>query len=150
MNVPADEVFVGMKVQVVFEHTEDVWVPLFEPTGETDKGPFPADDPPSTTPARCRRRATSSRTRSRSPGSDSRASGGGSCVDPVVLAVEAAEHAIADAGLTRDDIDGLTTYPGGMFGGGMSEGGIYALEEALRLRPSWINGGLETPGRAAR
>ena len=40
--------------------------------------------------------------------------------DPVVLAVEAAEHAIADAGLTRDDIDGLTTYPGGMLGGGMS------------------------------
>jgi acetyl-CoA acetyltransferase len=67
--------------------------------------------------------------------------------DPVVLAVEAADAAIADAGLTRDEIDGLTTYPGGMLGGGMSEGGIYALEDALRLRPSWINGGLETPGQ---
>src|SRR4029079_4094190 len=45
VNVPADDVFVGMKVQVVFEHAEDVWIPLFEPTGETDKGPFPAEDP---------------------------------------------------------------------------------------------------------
>ena len=45
VNVPADDVFVGMKVQVVFEHTEDVWVPLFEPTGESEKGPFPAEDP---------------------------------------------------------------------------------------------------------
>ena len=29
----------------------------------------------------------------------------------------------------------------------MSEGGIYAIEDALRVRPSWINGGLETPGQ---
>jgi acetyl-CoA acetyltransferase len=68
-------------------------------------------------------------------------------LDPVVLAVEAAEQAIADAGLTVDDIDGLSTYPGGMLSGGMSEGGIYAMEDALRVRPSWINGGLETPGQ---
>jgi acetyl-CoA acetyltransferase len=29
----------------------------------------------------------------------------------------------------------------------MTEGGIYAMEDALRVRPSWINGGLETPGQ---
>ena len=45
VHVTADDVFVGMKVQVLFEHDEDVWVPLFEPTGEREKGPFPADDP---------------------------------------------------------------------------------------------------------
>ena len=47
----------------------------------------------------------------------------------------------------RDDIDGLSTYPGG--GGaatGHSEGGITAVENALRVRPTWISGGPETPG----
>ena len=33
-------------------------------------------------------------------------------VDPLSLTVEACMRAIADAGLTRDDIDGLSTYPG--------------------------------------
>ena len=52
-------------------------------------------------------------------------------------------------GSTVDDIDGLSTYPGGALGGGMSEGGITAIEEVLRVRPSWINGGHRDarPGR---
>ena len=33
-------------------------------------------------------------------------------VDPLSLAVDASLEAIADAGLTLDDIDGLSTYPG--------------------------------------
>ena len=33
---------------------------------------------------------------------------------PLDLTVDAALAAIADAGLTRDDIDGLATYPGNM------------------------------------
>ena len=55
--------------------------------------------------------------------------------DPLSLAVDASLAAIADAGLTPDDIDGIATYPGG--GGyeiGFSEGGITAVEEALRLQ----------------
>jgi uncharacterized OB-fold protein len=44
VNCEPGDVFVGMKVQVRFEHDDDVWIPLFEPTGETDKGPFPAVD----------------------------------------------------------------------------------------------------------
>jgi acetyl-CoA acetyltransferase len=69
-------------------------------------------------------------------------------LDPIELTVEAAQRAIADAGLTPADIDGLSTYPGGsMTGSGpMSEGGIIAVEDTLRLRPSWINGGVELPG----
>ena len=46
---------------------------------------------------------------------------------------------------TLDDIDGLSTYPGAA-GMGMSEGGVTAVEEALRLHPTWINGGGELPG----
>src|SRR5690606_35195352 len=65
--------------------------------------------------------------------------------DPLSLTVDACLAAIADAGLTPDDIDGLSTYPG-MAGMGMSEGGVTAVEEALRLRPTWINGGGDLPG----
>ena len=44
--------------------------------------------------------------------SGSRPSGAGSGRSDLDLTVEAALAAIADAGLTRDDIDGLSTYPG--------------------------------------
>ena len=147
VNVEADDVFVGMKVQVRFEHTEDVWVPLFEPTGETDKGPFPAADPSIHDARPMPKAGDKFEDKVAITGIGLSRIGRRLMTDPVVLAVEAAEAAIADAGLTRADIDGLTTYPGGMLGGGMSEGGIYALEDALRVRPSWINGGLETPGQ---
>jgi acetyl-CoA acetyltransferase/uncharacterized OB-fold protein len=147
VNVPADDVFVGMKVQVVFEHTDDVWVPLFEPTGERDKGPFPAADPKSHEARPMPKAGDKFEDRVAVTGIGISRIGRRLMVDPVVLAVEAAEQAIADAGLTVDDIDGLSTYPGGSLGGGMTEGGISALEEVLRVRPSWINGGLETPGQ---
>ena len=60
--------------------------------------------------------------------------------DPLSLTIDACLAAIADAGLEIDDIDGLSTYPG-MAGMGMSEGGVTAVEEALRIHPTWINGG---------
>ena len=66
-------------------------------------------------------------------------------VDPLSLTVDACLAAVADAGLTLDDIDGLSTYPGAG-GMGMSEGGVTAVEEALRLDPTWINGGGDLPG----
>ena len=53
---------------------------------------------------------------------------------------------MADAGLELGDIDGLSTYPGAA-GMGMSEGGVTAVEEALRLHPTWINGGGDIPGQ---
>jgi acetyl-CoA acetyltransferase len=53
---------------------------------------------------------------------------------------------VADAGLALDDIDGLSTYPGGPAAMGMGEGGVTAVEEALRLHPTWINGGGDLPG----
>jgi acetyl-CoA acetyltransferase len=65
--------------------------------------------------------------------------------DPLSLTVDACLQAVADAGLTLADIDGLSTYPG-MAGMGMSEGGVAAVEEALRIHPTWINGGGDLPG----
>ena len=147
VNVGADDVFVGMKVQVTFEHTEDVWIPLFEPTGEREKGPFPAADPKIHDARPMPKAGDKFEDKVAITGIGISRIGRRLMLDPVVLAVEAAEQAIADAGLTVDDIDGLSTYPGGSLGGGMTEGGIYAMEDALRVRPSWINGGLETPGQ---
>jgi acetyl-CoA acetyltransferase len=66
-------------------------------------------------------------------------------VDPLSLAVDACLEAISDAGLRIEDIDGLSSYPG-MAGVGMSEGGPTAIEEALRIHPTWINGGGDLPG----
>src|SRR5271163_3489717 len=67
-------------------------------------------------------------------------------VPPLSLTVAACEAAVADAGLTFDDIDGLSTYPGGGNLGGFGEGGVTSLEAALGLRPTWYNGGIETFG----
>lgn len=148
VNCEPGDAFVGMKVQVVFEHDDDVWVPLFEPTGETDKGPFPTADPKIHDARPMPKGAEKFEDKVAITGLGISRVGRRLMLDPMVLAVEAAEAAIADAGLTPADIDGLSTYPGGgMSGSGMSEGGITAMEEALRVRPSWINGGMELPGQ---
>ena len=69
-------------------------------------------------------------------------------VDPLRLTVDACLAAVADAGLTLDDIDGLSTYPSRVGSPGFSEGGIGPLTEALQLRPTWINGAGDTPGQS--
>lgn len=68
--------------------------------------------------------------------------------DPLELTVDACLAAIADAGLTRDDIDGLSTYPGNMGApGGFSGAGITEVQDALRLNLDWFEGGPEGPGQ---
>ncbi|HEU5307925.1 MAG TPA: OB-fold domain-containing protein [Acidimicrobiia bacterium] len=143
---PAD-VFVGMKVRVVFEHDEDVWIPLFEPTSETDKGPFPAVDETSRVARPMPKGAKKFEDEVAITGIGMSQVGRRLMVDPITLTVAAAKQAIADAGLEPSDIDGLSTYPGPGIGVGMSEGGITALEEVMRLRPLWINSGIELPGQ---
>ncbi|MDQ1373138.1 MAG: hypothetical protein QOJ09_476 [Actinomycetota bacterium] len=69
-------------------------------------------------------------------------------IDPMALTVDACLEAIADAGLTRDDIDGLATYPGNMdTPPGFSGGGITEVQDALRLNLNWFTGGMELPGQ---
>jgi acetyl-CoA acetyltransferase len=66
------------------------------------------------------------------------------------LTIDAALAAIADAGLTVDDIDGLATYPGGMTGpglGGFSGPGTPAVQDALRLSLQWHSAGPEGPAQ---
>ena len=69
--------------------------------------------------------------------------------DPMALTIDACLAAIEDAGLKRDDIDGLSTYPGaGMAGApGFTAGGVTELQDALRLNLNWFNGGPELSGQ---
>ena len=64
------------------------------------------------------------------------------------LTIEACLRAIEDAGLTRDDVDGLATYPGmGIGTAGFSGPGTPEVQDALRLRLSWHDGGAEGPAQ---
>jgi acetyl-CoA acetyltransferase len=64
------------------------------------------------------------------------------------LTVEAAIRAIEDAGLTRDDIDGLATYPGmGVGTPGFAGPTTPEVQDALRLELNWHDGGGEGPAQ---
>jgi len=68
--------------------------------------------------------------------------------DPLELTLDACLAAIEDAGLTRQEIDGLATYPGTIGGApGFSGAGIADVHDALRLNLNWFTGGLELPGQ---
>ena len=146
VGVEPSEVHIGQRVQVSFSHHEDVWLPVFSPSGEPDETRDLVGEPNLPAP-----RAPLSARRFEH---DSVLSGIGRSrigrrlmVDPLSLTTEACLKAIADAGLTVEDIDGLSTYPG-ISAMGMSEGGISTVEEALRIRPTWINGAGDLPGQA--
>lgn len=148
VHVSLDDVFVGQRVQVRFEQQEDVYFPVFEPTGETQEGPIPHEDPRVREVRPMPRAGDKFEDKVAITGIGISQTGRRLMREPITLTVEAALNAIEDAGLTIDDIDGLATYPGGLSAAsGMSEGGVQALEEALRIRPSWHHSGMETPGQ---
>jgi acetyl-CoA acetyltransferase len=67
---------------------------------------------------------------------------------PLDLTIESVLRAIEDAGLSRDQIDGLATYPGNLeIPPGFSGVGITEVQEALRLKLNWFAGGMELPGQ---
>ncbi|HEY2084911.1 MAG TPA: OB-fold domain-containing protein [Mycobacterium sp.] len=139
------EVAVGMRVRVIFEPHEELWIPLFEPDPSApEPGPVPAPRDIARA-VRPMVSATKFEDKVALTGVGSSTIGRRLMVDPFSLTVAACLGAVDDAGLSLDDIDGLATYPGGHVGG-MSEGGVTAVEEALRIRPTWISGGGEFPG----
>ena len=69
---------------------------------------------------------------------------------PMDLTVEAALRAIEDAGLTRDDIDGLASYPGAMaIPPGFSGPGTPDVQDVLRLNLNWHAAGPEGPAQVS-
>lgn len=143
VDCDVNDVRIGQVVAVRFEQHDDVWLPLFSPTGDidaVDRVGEPAVPTPRTplSTYRFEHRAVLS-------GVGRSAMGRRLMIDPLSLTIDACLAAVADAGLELEDIDGLSTYPGPL-GLGMSEGGVSAAEEALRIRPTWHNGGAELPG----
>ncbi|TZG27384.1 thiolase family protein [Sphingomonas montanisoli] len=68
--------------------------------------------------------------------------------DPWSLTAQAALAAIADAGLTPADIDGVSTYPGALASTpGMSGAGADDMRSLLGLNLRWYNGASELPGQ---
>ncbi|HEU5085740.1 MAG TPA: thiolase family protein [Acidimicrobiales bacterium] len=67
------------------------------------------------------------------------------------LTIEAALEAVADAGLTLADIDGIATYPGGgsPAGSDFSGPGTPEVQDALRLEVRWHSGGIEGAAQLA-
>ncbi|MFG2965345.1 OB-fold domain-containing protein [Streptomyces sp. NPDC048288] len=145
------ELALGMRMEAVFEQAGDeVWLPLFRPAAEQgEPGPLPTDetDPGSVV---CHIRPMRSPDKFEDKvaltGIGASPLGRRLMVPPLSLTVQACQAAIADAGLTLDDIDGLATYPGAGPYGGFAEGGVTALESALGIRPTWHHGGGETFG----
>ena len=134
---------------MVFEQAEDVWLPLFRPVADAEPGPLPDDEiAPERFGEHVRPMLTAEKFEDEVAltGIGMSPIGRRLMVPPLTLTVQACEAAIADAGLTFADIDGLSTYPGGGNLGGFGEGGVTALEAALGIRPTWHNGGIETFG----
>jgi acetyl-CoA acetyltransferase len=68
--------------------------------------------------------------------------------NPLELTLDACLAAIADAGLTTAEIDGVATYPGPMGQpAGFSGAGAVDVQDALRLELGWWSGGIESPGQ---
>jgi acetyl-CoA acetyltransferase len=68
--------------------------------------------------------------------------------EPISLCLDACLAAIADAGLTREDIDGATAYPGSATLGppGYVGPGVAEVQDALRLGIDWCASGIESTG----
>lgn len=158
---------VGLPVRVIFEHEDDVWLPSFQPdqAGQPGQAGRPglaavASGRPGPSPARSgaaltRRRAASWHSRAAKAESHAVITGigqsqigrrlGRSSLD---LTIEAALAAVADAGLSRDQIDGLATCAGTLAGmGGLAGPGTAEVQDALRLNLSWHGPGLDGPGQ---
>ena len=154
VGADAGDLVLGMRMRAEFQQADDVWLPVFRPApGQPASGELPADLPEDEIGPEQVRAAIRPPVSARKFEDDVALTGIGASrigrrlmADPLALTVEACEAAVADAGLTMDDIDGLSTYPGFSPAGGMGEGGVTALEAALRLRPVWYNGGAETFG----
>jgi acetyl-CoA acetyltransferase/uncharacterized OB-fold protein len=145
IGVEPERVHLGLRVRVVFEQHDDVWLPFFVPNGESDRD-WMVPGPPTSSPEVTKVPVARFESDCAITGIGVSEVGRRLMRPPLSLTIEACRAALDDAGLNLEDIDGLSTYPGGA-SNGFSEGGTTAVIEALRLRPVWHNGGGEMPGQ---
>jgi acetyl-CoA acetyltransferase/uncharacterized OB-fold protein len=145
-----DQLELGQLMEVVFDKVEDVWLPLFRPAaGDLQPAPPVCDEiAPEDFGRHVRPMVSQQKFEDKVAitGIGMSEIGRRLMVSPLSLTVQACAAAVADAGLTLADIDGLSTYPGGGNVGGFGEGGVTEVEGALGIRPTWHNGGIETFG----
>jgi acetyl-CoA acetyltransferase/uncharacterized OB-fold protein len=162
VGCPPEAVRIGMPVKVTFRKvTDEVSLPIFAP----DETPRPDAAVLRTTPETPPKRTDTAEVLSRPPRRVTSAerlerrailSGVGQSAigrrlfrGDMDLTVEAALRAIADAGLTPDDVDGIASYPGFMAAApaGFAGPGIVEVQDALGLSVSWYQAGNEVPGQ---
>src|SRR2546425_9568611 len=147
-----DAVKIGMPVRVTFrEVSDEIALPLFEPDAEASR---PAPPPRAARPVApaihpgadqlLERRAILS-------GVGQSQIGRRLLRTDLDLTCEAALAAIADAGLTTGDIDGLACYPGpmGAAAPGFAGPGTPDVQDALGLQLGWHGSGGEGPAQLA-
>jgi acetyl-CoA acetyltransferase/uncharacterized OB-fold protein len=148
VGLGTEEPRVGQRVRVRFHQQDDVWFPLFAPIDEPDTS-ITGLVPEPVVVTRAPVSAERFEHKVAITGIGMSQVGRRLLRAPLSLTIEACREAIADAGLSPSDIDGLSTWPGAMSGaGGFTEGGTTVLEEALHVHPTWHNSGIETAGQA--
>jgi acetyl-CoA acetyltransferase/uncharacterized OB-fold protein len=148
VNADPSSVAIGTRVDARFEPVDDVWLPVFAPLDEPVVEPSPPAHPNHLAPPPLRP-ARKFEDAAVISGVGMSTLGRRLGRHPMSLAADAARAAVADAGLTLADIDGVATYPAfSVLTHGMSEGGVYDLTVSLGLRPTWFMGGDQIPGQA--
>jgi len=68
---------------------------------------------------------------------------------PLSLTIDSITAAVDDAGLSFDDVDGLTSYPGGgtAFGPGFAGPSLADIYDAIGLEPAFLMGNFEGPAQ---
>ena len=150
-DVEPEDVAIGMRVEVHFEQVPagrwTVHLPLFRPVTESAGTSSTTVVEPAPAPRVSRARDIGERA-AIFAGTGISQVGRGLERDPMDLTIEACLRAIEDAGLTREDIDGLSTYPGEQGGPASFAGpGTPAVQDALRLQVDWHGGGPEGPAQ---
>jgi acetyl-CoA acetyltransferase/uncharacterized OB-fold protein len=154
INCPIEHVQIDMPVRVVFENVSDeVALPLFEPLPPPDRLLGREGEPSDLLLGKeggTGARATSEPLERRAiiSGVGQSAIGRRLFRDDLDLTCEAALEAIADAGLTPDDVDGVASYPGPIAGGpGFAGPSVYDVQDALGIDLRWHLSGLEGPAQ---
>lgn len=148
VDVDLEKPVIGLEVQVRFVERADVWIPEFTPVLPTVQHDIAALVPLPDTGAIRRHSGDKFEDKVALTGIGTSRIGRRLGVKTDILTVEACLAAIEDAGLRREDIDGLCAYPGTTGLPGISSGGVRAIERLMGLHPTWHCGANEIPGQA--